>query len=70
QAEVLAELHAAGFTMTMASFKSALQRIRKERAGDRPAAFRHDEVGPEQGPPIYAPACPLPVPCGCVAGRF
>jgi len=52
QAEVLAELHAAGFTMTMASFKSALQRIRKERAGDRPARrsvapapapLRHDE---------------------------
>ncbi|NMY49319.1 hypothetical protein [Pseudomonas sp. WS 5027] len=33
QADVLAELHQAGFTMTMASFKSALQRIRKERAG-------------------------------------
>ena len=32
QADVLAELHQAGFTMTMASFKSALQRIRKERA--------------------------------------
>lgn len=32
QADVLAELHQAGFKMTMASFKSALQRIRKERA--------------------------------------
>ena len=31
QADVLAELHASGFTMTMASFKSALQRIRKAR---------------------------------------
>lgn len=31
QADVLAELHKAGFTMTMASFKSALQRIRKKR---------------------------------------
>lgn len=28
---VLATLHDKGFTMTMASFKSALQRIRKER---------------------------------------
>lgn len=31
QFDVLAELHKLGFTMTMASFKSALQRIRKER---------------------------------------
>ncbi len=31
QAEVLMELHEAGFKMTLASFKSALQRIRKER---------------------------------------
>ena len=30
QADVLAELHQCGYTMTMASFKSALQRIRKE----------------------------------------
>ena len=29
---VLATLHQQGFTMTMASFKSALQRIRRERA--------------------------------------
>jgi len=59
QAEVLAELHAAGFTMTMASFKSALQRIRKERAGDRPARrsvapapapLRHDENPPASPP--------------------
>ncbi|KAF1003912.1 MAG: hypothetical protein GAK28_04375 [Luteibacter sp.] len=28
---VLAKLHENGFTMTLASFKSALQRIRKER---------------------------------------
>ncbi|WP_316685563.1 hypothetical protein [Ralstonia thomasii] len=28
---VLTTLHDKGFTMTMASFKSALQRIRKER---------------------------------------
>lgn len=28
---VLAALHEQGFTMTLASFKSALQRIRKER---------------------------------------
>lgn len=31
---VLTLLQEKGFTMTMASFKSALQRIRKERAGD------------------------------------
>lgn len=30
---VLAILHEKGFTMTMASFKSALQRIRKEKRG-------------------------------------
>jgi hypothetical protein len=35
QADVLAELHGLGFSMTMASFKSALQRLRKARAGDR-----------------------------------
>ena len=59
QADVLAELHALGFTMTMASFKSALQRIRKERAGDRPARrsvapapapLRHDEKPPASPP--------------------
>lgn len=39
QSVVLAELHKSGFTMTMASFKSALQRIRKERAeGALPAS--------------------------------
>ena len=32
QADVLAELNASGLKMTMASFKSALQRIRKERS--------------------------------------
>lgn len=44
QADVLAELHKSGYTMTMASFKSALQRIRKERSknqatspGEKPA---------------------------------
>ena len=31
QADVLAELNHSGYTMTMASFKSALQRIRKDR---------------------------------------
>lgn len=31
QADVLAELHKNGFTMKLGSFKSALQRIRKER---------------------------------------
>lgn len=31
QTEVLAELHKLGFTMKIGSFKSALQRIRKER---------------------------------------
>ena len=30
--EVLEELNAAGFDMTLASFKSTLQRLRKERA--------------------------------------
>lgn len=60
QADVLTELHASGFTMTMASFKSALQRIRKERAGDdRPARrsvppvrspLRHDEKPPASPP--------------------
>lgn len=59
QTDVLAELHALGFTMTMASFKSALQRIRKERAGDRPARrsaapapapLRHDEETPAPEP--------------------
>ncbi len=34
QADVLAELHQAGFKMTLASFKSALQRIRKERTAN------------------------------------
>lgn len=37
QAAVLAELHEAGFTMTIASFKSALQRIRKERSEAPPS---------------------------------
>jgi len=32
QAEVLEELNAVGFNMTLASFKSTLQRLRKERA--------------------------------------
>lgn len=56
QADVLDELHASGFTMTMASFKSALQRIRKERAGDKPARrsapapLRHDEKPPATPP--------------------
>lgn len=36
QADVLAELHQSGYTMTMASFKSALQRIRKERGKKQP----------------------------------
>jgi len=36
QADVLAELHKSGYTMTMASFKSALQRIRKERSKNQP----------------------------------
>ena len=35
---VLATLHEKGFTMTMASFKSALQRIRKERAANANAS--------------------------------
>lgn len=34
---VLAKLNENGFTMTAASFKSALQRIRKERAGAQAA---------------------------------
>ena len=62
QADVLAELHASGFTMTMASFKSALQRIRKARTGDKPARrspapsqaapapLRHDEKPPASPP--------------------
>lgn len=36
QADVLAELHQGGFKMTLASFKSALQRIRKERKASAP----------------------------------
>lgn len=36
QADVLEELHGAGFKMTLASFKSALQRIRKERQSKKP----------------------------------
>lgn len=66
QADVLAELHKEGFTMTMASFKSALQRIRKERAGDKPARqspapaaapspiLRHEEK-PAASPPAESP---------------
>ncbi|EKA8700445.1 hypothetical protein OMN91_004480 [Salmonella enterica subsp. enterica serovar Derby] len=62
QADVLAELHALGFTMTMASFKSALQRIRKERAGDRPARRSATPapapLGHDQTPGETAPAAP------------
>lgn len=50
QADVLAELHQAGFKMTMASFKSALQRIRKERASaannSQPVTTRKQERPP------------------------
>ena len=71
QAEVLAELHAAGFTMTMASFKSALQRIRKERAGDRPARRSATPapapLGHDQTPGETAPAAPA---AGKKAGGF
>lgn len=38
QDDVLAELHKAGFKMTKTSFKSALQRIRKERGAAQPAS--------------------------------
>ena len=38
QTHVLAELHRAGFKMTHASFKSALQRIRNERRKVMPTA--------------------------------
>lgn len=70
QADVLAELHALGFTMTMASFKSALQRIRKERSGDKsarrsvalPAPLGHDQTQGET-----APAAPA---AGKKAGGF
>ena len=46
QADVLAELHKAGFTMTMASFKSALQRIRKKRTQPAKSAPKlgHDQA--------------------------
>lgn len=62
QADVLTELQALGFTMTMASFKSALQRIRKERAGKKPArrtpdpakGLRHDEAPAAGQPPENA----------------
>lgn len=37
RAAVLAELHKAGFTMTLKSFESALYRIRKKRARHPPA---------------------------------
>jgi hypothetical protein len=52
QADVLAELHKAGFTMTMASFKSALQRIRKKQTQPaKPAAkFGHDQAQPASQP--------------------
>lgn len=51
QAVVLAELHELGFTMTMASFKSALQRIRKERAeGALPASSTRPTAWPATQP--------------------
>ena len=70
QAEVLAELHAAGFTMTMASFKSALQRIRKERSGDKSARRSVAPTAPlghDQTPGDTAPAAPA---AGKKAGDF
>lgn len=48
QADVLAELHQAGFKMTLASFKSALQRIRKERSASssepKPAIKNQEKI--------------------------
>lgn len=46
QATVLNELHDLGFTMKMASFKSALQRIRKERNTSTKSALKsaHDST--------------------------
>lgn len=61
QADVLAELHKSGFTMTMASFKSALQRIRKERKqatqGSAPT-LGHDQGKEEK------PSSPVEIPAG------
>lgn len=60
QADVLAELHKSGFTMTMASFKSALQRIRKERkqATQSPSPTLGHDQGKEETPsnPVDIPA--------------
>ncbi|EIM4795054.1 TPA: hypothetical protein MAE81_005119 [Klebsiella pneumoniae] len=70
QADVLAELHALGFTMTMASFKSALQRIRKERSGDKSARRSVAPTAPlghDQTPGDTAPAAPA---AGKKAGDF
>lgn len=46
QATVLNELHDLGFTLKMASFKSALQRIRKERNIPTKSALKrtHDSI--------------------------
>ena len=46
RANVLAELHKLGYTMTLASFKSALQRIRKERNKDKQTVSQVATYGP------------------------
>lgn len=56
QADVLATLKASGFTMTMASFKSALQRIRKERRSDAPPAAKAAPAQPQSSATAAAPA--------------
>jgi hypothetical protein len=58
QADVLAELHKSGFTMTIASFKSALQRIRKKRTkpASQPAQAPQQEPAGEPQARITNPA--------------
>lgn len=62
QAEVLEELHKIGFKMTLGGFKSALQRIRKERQ-NQPAASQASatESRPQVEHKAPAPA-PAPAP--------
>jgi hypothetical protein len=60
QTDVLAELHAAGFTMTLASFKSALQRIRKERGKDQVKEHTRREPHAPQPAALSTPTSPTP----------
>ncbi|MGV1010175.1 MAG: hypothetical protein ACOYBY_16465 [Dermatophilaceae bacterium] len=58
QTDVLAELHAAGFSMTLASFKSALQRIRKERSKDQVKEHTRREPRASQPAALSTPTNP------------